>query len=119
MARDVRVAALATTPVKSLRITPRSEVVVERGGIRDDRAFFLVDDRGRMINAKHLGALNSVLADLDEGHERLTLIFPDGDVVSGPIEPGKALEARFYSSSRPARTVLGPFSSALSEYAGK
>jgi MOSC domain-containing protein len=118
-AETIRVAALATTPVKSLRIKPRSQVVVGRGGIRDDRAFFLVDDRGRMINAKHLGALNSVVADLDEGHEHLSLTFPDGEVVSGPIEQGEALEARFYSDSRPARVVLGPFSSALSEYAGK
>src|ERR1700730_14809101 len=118
-AENIRVAALATTPVKSLRIKPKSEVLVERDGIRDDRAFFLLDESGRMINAKHLGALNSVVADLDEGHERLTLIFPDGEVVSGPIGRGEALEARFYSSSRPARVVTGPFYSALSEDGGK
>jgi uncharacterized protein YcbX len=117
--RTIRVAALATTPVKSLRIAPRSQVVVERGGIRDDRAFFLVDDRGRMINAKHLGTLNSVVADLEEANDRLTLTFPNGQIVTGPIERGEALEARFYSGSRPARVVLGPFSAALSEHAGK
>lgn len=94
-------------------------MVVERGGIRDDRAFFLVDDHGRMINAKHLGALNAVVADLDDDRQRLTLTFPDGEVVSGAIASGDELQARFYSGSRPARVVAGPFSSALSEYAGK
>ena len=118
-AQNIRVSALTTAPVKSLRITASSEVVIERGGIRGDRAFFLVDDRGRMINAKHLGALNSVVADFDERRPRLSLTFPDGEVVSGPIEHAEALEARFYSSSRPARVVLGPFSAALSGYVGK
>jgi uncharacterized protein len=118
-AEHIRVAALASTPIKGLRMTARREVVLERGGVRSDRSLFLVDDRGRMVNGKHLGALNSVTAEIDKGERRLTLTFPGGEVLSGPIEPGEALEARFFSRSRSARVLLGPFSSALSEHAGQ
>jgi uncharacterized protein YcbX len=115
---QIRVAALASTPIKGLRVTARPEVVLERGGVRFDRSLFLVDERDRMVNGKHLGALNSVTADIDEGR-LLTLTFPGGEVLSGPLELGEALEARFFSHSRSARALLGPFSAALSEHAGQ
>jgi uncharacterized protein YcbX len=116
---QIRVAALATTPVKGLRVTARPQVLLERGGVRFDRSFFLVDEHGRMVNGKHLGALNSVTADIDEDGRRLGLAFPGGEVVSGPVELGEPLEARFFSRSRTARVLLGPFSAALSEHAGQ
>jgi uncharacterized protein YcbX len=115
---QIRVAALASTPIKGLRVTARPEVVLERGGVRFDRSLFLVDERDRMVNGKHLGALNSVTADIDEGR-LLTLTFPGGEVLSGPLELGEALEARFFSHSRSARALLGSFSAALSEHAGQ
>jgi uncharacterized protein YcbX len=116
---DIRVAALASTPVKGLRVTTRPQLLLERGGVRFDRSFFLVDERGWMVNGKHLGALNSVTAEIDEGGQRLALTFPGGDVLSGAIECGEELEARFFSRSRPARLLLGPFSAALSEHVGQ
>jgi uncharacterized protein len=117
--KQIRVAALASTPIKGLRLTARPQVLLERGGLRFDRSFFLVDERGRMVNGKHLGALSSVTAEIDDGGRQLTLTFPAGDVLSGPIERGRALEARFFSRTRRARLLLGPFSSALSEHAGQ
>jgi uncharacterized protein len=116
---EIRVAALASTPIKGLRLTARPQVLIERGGMRFDRSFFIVDERGRMVNGKHLGALSSVTAEIGEGGRRLTLTFPGGEVVSATIEHGEALEARFFSRSRDARLLLGPFSSALSEHAGQ
>jgi uncharacterized protein YcbX len=116
---DIRVAALASTPIKGLRMSARSQLLLEPGGARGDRSFFLVDELGRMVNGKHLGALNSVTAEIDEGPQRLTLTFPGGEALSGPIERGATLEARFFTRSRPARALLGPFSRALSEHAGQ
>lgn len=118
-AHGIRVAGLATTPVKGLRVAARSQVLLERGGVRGDRRFFLVDDRARMVNGKHLGALNTVEAALDEQEQRLTLAFPDGGVVSGTLERGPELQATFFSRPRAARLLLGPFSAALSEHAGE
>jgi hypothetical protein len=116
---QIRVAVLAGTPIKGLRLTARRQVLLEPGGVRFDRSFFLVDERGRMVNGKHLGALSSVTAELDDLGQRLTLTFPGGEVLSGPIEHGEALEVSFFSRSRHARALLGPFSSALSEHAGQ
>jgi uncharacterized protein len=114
---EIRVTALRATPVKGLRIAASEHAVLEAGGVRGDRRFYLIDERGRMVNGKHLGALNEVTAELD-GDRQLTLDFPVSGRVSGPLEPGEALDTRFYSSARRARLMRGPFSAALSEHAG-
>jgi uncharacterized protein len=113
----IRVTALSTTPVKGLRIGTPASVTLERAGVRGDRRFYLIDDRARMINGKHSGALSEIVAELD-GDERLTLTFADGSRVSDATELGEQLETRFFSSVRAARLVRGPFSAAISEHAG-
>lgn len=40
------VTALATTPVKGLRVVARSELTLEASGAPDNRRFYLVDERG-------------------------------------------------------------------------
>jgi hypothetical protein len=70
-----------------------------------------------MVNGKRTGALNQVVADLDEDG-LLSLAFPDGRVVAGAPERGESVEVRFHSLMRPARAVQGPFSAALSEHVG-
>jgi len=92
-------------------------VLLDSDGARGDRVFFLVDERGRMVNAKRSAALNQVVAELGEGGE-LSLAFPDGRRVAATPAPGESVEVRFYSLTRPARAIDGPFSQALSEHAG-
>jgi uncharacterized protein YcbX len=118
MAEPIRVTALSTTPVKGLRIAARERLDLERTGARGDRAFYLIDTGGRMINGKHLGALNGIVAELD-GDDELTLAFPDGHVVSGTPEPGEEVQTSFHSRPRAARLVGGPFSQAISRDAGE
>jgi uncharacterized protein YcbX len=118
LATDIRVTALSTTPVKGLRIGRRERLALESSGARGDRRFYLIDDRGRMINGKHSGALNAVTAELGDDHE-LTLRFADRAVVTGPTELGDELVTSFFSRPRAARLVLGPFSQALSRHAGE
>lgn len=117
MASAPRVAALSTTPVKSLRIQRRERIQLDRDGARGDRAFFIVDERGRMINAKRHAGFNQVVAELDEGGE-LSLELPDGTRVAGEPKLGEELQVRFYSLIRPVREIEGPFSQALSDHAG-
>jgi hypothetical protein len=126
MAReDGRVAALSISPVKGLRVVNVERLALEPGGARGDRRFYIVEQRGWMVNGKHSGALNEVSAEIDVGDlgagaaERLTLRFPDGTEVSGTIELGEQLQTRFHSRPRTARLVRGPFSAALSEHAGE
>jgi uncharacterized protein YcbX len=117
-AGPARVAAISTTVVKSLRLVRRERALLERGGVRGDRRFFLVDERSTMVNGKRHGALQQVVAELDE-EERLTLVFPDGRRVEGEARRGEPLEVAFFSLRRPAVAIDGPFSSALSEHAGE
>jgi uncharacterized protein YcbX len=118
-ASAIVVATLTTTPIKGLRVSTRQQVVLERAGLRGDRSFYLIDEHGRMVNGKHLAALNSVVADLDDDGRQLTLTFPGGEVISGAIERGPGVETRFFSQTRPALVLSGPFASALSQHAGQ
>jgi uncharacterized protein YcbX len=113
----VRVSCLLSTPVKGLRVTPRDEVVLDAQGAVGDRRFYLVDDRGSMVNGKQIGALCAVVASC-EG-ETLTLTFPAGAPVTGPVGLGATIATRFFSQPATARLVDGPWSDALSEHAGR
>jgi uncharacterized protein YcbX len=113
-----RVAALNLTPVKGLRIARHAHVELERGGgVRGDRRFYIVDERGRMVNGKSLGGLHRVLARLLDG-DRLSLEFPDGSTVEADVELGEMLETSFFSRPRPALVLAGPFAAALSDHLG-
>lgn len=111
------VTALSTTPVKALHIQRHDRLELRRDGAVGDRAMFLVDERGRMINGKHHPALTGVVAELGVGG-RLVLTLPDGRQAEGAARPGEELQVRFYSMVRPARAIDGPFSELLSDYTG-
>jgi uncharacterized protein len=114
-----RVVGLSLTPVKGLRIARRERVRLERDGIPGDRRFYLLDDRGRMVNGKHHGALNEISAELDESGQLLTLGFPSGRSVAGPVSEGAELQASYRSDPRPVRLIDGPFAAAVSEHVGE
>lgn len=114
----ISVVALSAAPVKGLRIGARSSLRLERDGIAGDRAFYLVDDRGRLFNGKRAAGLQTVSADYDEHEQRLTLHFPDGASLGAAVELGAALDTSFYSARRRARLVEGPLASALSQCLG-
>jgi uncharacterized protein YcbX len=113
------VTALATTPVKGLRLLARKEVMLTRLGVSDNRCFFLIDERARMVNGKRIGILSAVRADYDDAHQRLELRFPDGGAVADEARGGNVIEARFFSLPTIVRLVRGPFSEALSSYTGQ
>ena len=109
---------ISFTPVKGLRLRELDAAEVTLDGVRGDRAFFLVDPDGTMVNAKRLGLLMTVVADHDAAAGRLALHFPDGREVAGDVALGEPLDVRFFSVGLRARPVAGPFSEALSEHAG-
>ncbi|MBS1871544.1 MAG: MOSC domain-containing protein [Actinobacteria bacterium] len=113
-----RVAWIAFTPVKGLRLRELAETQVTLDGIPGDRAFFLIDGDGTMVNGKRFGALLTVVAEHDAEAGRLSLRFPDGREVAGAVELGDPLPVRFYRMTLQARPVLGDFSAALSQHAG-
>ncbi len=112
------VAALQTTPVKGLRVVARDAIELTAAGVADDRRFYLVDERERMVNGKQLGGLQSVVATIAD--DELSLAFPDGRTVAGPIELAQeTLATTFFSRPTPALQLLGDFGAALSEHVGR
>jgi uncharacterized protein YcbX len=115
----IEVTALAITPVKGTRLRNVDSVQVGRHGVRENRRFFLIDADNEMVNATHLGPLQTILSDYSDADRRLSLTFPDGRVLEDQIKLGNEVITRFYSDPFPARVVHGDWSEAISEHVGK
>jgi uncharacterized protein YcbX len=93
-------------------------VRLELEGAVGDRRFLLVDENGCLYNAKRHGPLVGVQARFDPGANTLELRFPDGAVVAGEVATDGAVDTTYYGSSQVADAVVGPWSDALSSFAG-
>jgi uncharacterized protein YcbX len=109
------VTRLSITPVKGTRLHTVHRVVLTSDGVHENRRFYVIDDRNRMINGKLVGALQTVIADYSEPERTLRLTMPDGRVVDGEIRLGDAIATKFFSRVAQGRLVHGPWSEALSE----
>ena len=115
----IEVRALAITPVKGTRIQNVDSVRLGPGGVRENRRFFLIDDRNEMVNATHLGPLQTIVSGYDDAARRLSLRFPDGRLLEDEVRLGAEVMTSFYSEPAPARIVEGEWSTAISEHVGK
>jgi len=113
------VAALQMTPIKGLRVVPRDDVFLTPTGVSEDRRFYLVDERSRMVNGKQFGMLNEIVAVYEHAARTLALTFPDGTTIVGDVQPGEQIDTRFYSRPAPAHELRGDYSEALSEHVGR
>jgi uncharacterized protein YcbX len=114
----ITVTKLATTAVKAMRLAQVEAVELDEYGARGDRCFYVVDERGRMVNGKQFAALQQVVPDYDPAAEELTLTFPDGTRAHGHVEYGAPVTTRFYRRSDEAPALSGPWSPALSQFIG-
>jgi MOSC domain-containing protein len=113
------VVGLAFTPVKATRLHTVDSVDLGPDGLVENRRFYVIDDRDRMINSKIVGELQTVVADYSHADRTLKLVLPGGQVVEGEVRLGDEVDTRFFSTQRTGRLVEGPWSEALSEVAGR
>ncbi len=113
------VVRLSTTPVKSLLLHHPDEILLEPFGAAADRRFYLIREDGRLLAGLHHGPLALVRADWDPGPDRLTLTFPDGEVVEGDVRVSEQVLTDFWGHRVEGRVVDGPWADALSLFAGK
>jgi MOSC domain-containing protein len=113
------VTALSITPVKATRLHVVDRVVLTATGVHDNRRFYLIDQRDRMINSKIEGKLQTVVADYSDADRRLKLTFPDGRTVEDDIRLGDAVTTQFFSVQKRDRLVEGPWAAAISEHVGR
>lgn len=115
----ITVTALAIAPVKAMRLLPVERVDLGEYGATGDRRFYVVDERGRMVNGKQHAALQTIVPDYDSATRRLTLTFPDGiPAVSGVVEHGETVTTRFYRRTDEIPALRGPWSEAVSDFIG-
>ncbi len=113
------VVGLTFTPVKATRLHVVDRIELGPDGVRENRRFYVIDDRDRMINSKIAGELQTVVADYSHADRRLRLSLPDGRVVEDEVRLGDEVDTRFFSAQRRGRLVEGPWSEAFSQVAGR
>jgi MOSC domain-containing protein len=111
------VAWISVTPVKGLALRQLDECELTEGGVAGDRQFFLVDENDRLVNSKGLGVLQQIVPRYDD--ETLALDFPDGENVTARVRVDGSLDAQFWGVAVPVRVVEGPWSEAISDFAGR
>lgn len=115
----VTVTRLTTAAVKGTRVRSVPEIELGELGARGDRAFYVIDEGGRMLNGKQIGELQAVQAEWDPAAGELSLSFPDGRMAGGQVQYGETLDTRFFSRRYRARRLEGPWAQALSEFVGR
>jgi uncharacterized protein YcbX len=114
----ITVTGLALAPIKAMRLRPVDEIELTGDGARGDRRCYVIDAGGRMVNGKQHAQLQAIIAAIDPAETQLSLTFPDGRTVAGPIEPGAPVTARFYRRTDETHELAGPFSPAVSDFIG-
>jgi MOSC domain-containing protein len=112
-----RVARISIAPVKGLALVERDAVLLEEAGVRENRRFHVVDADGRRYNQLRNGALVQVKPEYEGDH--LALRFPDGTVAEGEVALGDEITTDFYGRAVIGRVLEGPWSAALSDWAGR
>jgi uncharacterized protein YcbX len=120
MEQQARLERIFAAPVKSLALEERRTAYLDKPGIAGDRAFWIVDEHGKLVTQREVPSLVQVRAAYDERAGRLALTFPDGSVAADAAETGEDVATRFFG----ARDVegfetIGPWSAALSAFTGR
>jgi MOSC domain-containing protein len=113
------VSRISIAPVKGLALVHPDEVTLEQTGVAANRRFHIVDADGRRYNQLRNGQLVRIRPDYDPESEQLTLRFPNGTVADGTIALGEEITTDFYGRPVTGNVVIGPWSDALSTWAGR
>jgi hypothetical protein len=116
---SITVTDLSITAIKGTRVRNVDSIELGPTGARGDRRFYVIDDRGRMVNGKVVIDLQTVIADWNEDTSELALAFPDGSRVAGVVNGGSTVATTFFSVPREAVVPEGPWSDALSDHFGR
>jgi len=107
-------------PVKSLGLVHPAEVYLDTPGVADNRAFYLVDENGRLFDGSRFGPLVRIRASFDPETNVLGLTFPDGEVAEATAVPdGETVVTSFWGRPVAGREVRGPWTEAISRFADR
>lgn len=113
------VTGLAVTAVKATRLRQVDCVELGPDGVRENRRFYLIDDRNELVNSKRVGELQQVIADYSDAERRLRLELPDGRVIDDEVRLGGQVTTKFFSRAATGQLVDGPWSAVISDFVGR
>jgi MOSC domain-containing protein len=115
----VVVSSLSIAPVKGLGLVHPQEVLLGQHGVADNRRFCLIDENDRRYGALRDPRLVVIGVAWDAEHSWLELRFPNGTVAEGRVEPSEEVSTDLHERTLTGRLVRGPWSEALSRFAGR
>lgn len=107
------------SPVKSLALRSAESVFITSRGIESDRRFMLLDESGRVVTQRRIGALARVSADYAPETDALTMTFPNGETVGGQANLGDETATVLWGRVTRGRAVIGDWSDAISDFCGE
>ena len=119
MASMPRVARLSYAPVRALGLQHPESIELTEMGVVNDRRFYLVDERGRLVDRLLAGALVRVAAETDPGATWLRMTFPDGTIIEDEVRRDEPVRTEIYGRVATGRVVGGPWAAALGPFAGR
>jgi uncharacterized protein YcbX len=115
----MRVEAIYISPVKSLALQRLERAMLGKHGIVEDRRFFLVSDKARLVTQREVASLTQVRTAYTRDPDVLRTEFPDGRVVEGAPVSGEPITSRFFGTRDvEGFLVEGPWAAAMSAFAG-
>jgi uncharacterized protein YcbX len=113
------VSRISISPVKGLALVHPDRVLLELTGVAENRRFHIVDADGRRYNQIRKGELVQIKQEYDADRDRLALTFPDGSVADDTVVLGDEVTTDFYGRPVTGNLVDGPWTVALSRWAGR
>src|SRR5262245_49188726 len=113
----LRVSRLSIAPVRALGLNHPDSIELTPSGAIEDRRFYLIDERGRMVDGLLAGGLVRVRARTDPEATWLRLMFPDGRVSGGEVTLDEPVRTDVYGRVAIGHVVGGPWAAALEAYA--
>ena len=114
-----RVARLSIAPVRGLGLQHPSSIELTDMGVVNDRRFYLVDERGRIVDRLTVGRLVQIASETDADATWLRMTFPDGQVLEGDVRLAEPVRTEVYNRVAIGHAVDGPWAAALSTFVGK
>lgn len=112
---------IGMTYVKATRLLDLEQATLTNHGIAGDRAFILLDEKGKPLAPGHHRHFLPLRFDLDTGQSILKMIYPDGRVVEEACITSDEISELDYMGMRTVlvRRVLGDWNRRLQELSGK
>ncbi len=107
----------SVAPVRSLALEHPTEILLTDSGVAEDRRFYLIDERGFLVDRVVVGRLAQAAAHTDPAAETLRITLPGGAVLEDQVRLGDPVETPLHGRVAIGHEVIGPWTEALSALA--